>query len=412
MILPSDFVLTDVRVPACLLAEPARFGGQAEGGFRRGDLAIRQGRVAGIGPASGLPQVAARGRILLPALTDPHVHLDKCHTAHRLDGIGGDLTAAIAAQARDRAGWTEADIRARAERGLAEAEAAGVARLRSHVDWGTAADPTATPPAWPVLAELARDWAGRIDLQLSALIDTPALADPASARRIAARIAQDGGVLGLFVSLQPDRAAAVASAFDLAETHGLPLDFHVDEGLDPGLDGLSLIADEALRRGHRGPVLCGHASSLANLSGAALAGRLDKVARAGLAVVSLPTTNLYLQGRAPGATPDRRGITRLRELAAAGVTVALATDNVRDAFYPLGHHDPLAILGLAVAAAHLDPPFERWLPLVTTAAARAMGADPVFIDRARAADLILAEAADMADLLAAPARRPLSALLP
>lgn len=407
-----DHVLTDVRVPACLLADPDRFGGRPEDGFRRGDLLIRQGRIAGMGHWPNLPRLEGRGRILLPALTDPHVHLDKCHTAHRLPGIGGDLMAAIAAQGQDKARWTETDIRARAERGLGELCAAGVARVRSHVDWGTGTDPAAVPLAWPVMVDLARDWSDQIDLQLSALIDTPVLADPDTARCIAARIARDGGALGLFVSRQPDRAAAIAAAVDLADRFGLPLDFHVDEGLDPGMNGLSLIADEVLQRGHRGPVLCGHASSLANLAGAKLAATLEKVARAGLCVVSLPTTNLYLQSRQTGATPVRRGITRLHELADAGVTVALGCDNVRDAFFPLGTHDPLAILGLAVPALHLDPPFERWLPLVTTNASRAMGAAPVTIDRAGITDLLLAEAAEMVDLMAAPARVRLSTLTP
>ncbi|MCF1710362.1 amidohydrolase family protein [Tabrizicola sp. J26] len=407
-----DFVLTDVQVPTCLLVDPDRFGGKPEGGFRRGDLLIRQGRVAGLGHWPDLPRIEGRGRILLPALSDPHVHLDKCHTAHRLPGIGGDLVAAIAAQGRDKARWTETDIRARAERGLEELCAAGVTRVRSHVDWGTGTDPAAVPLAWPVMVDLARDWSDRIDLQLSALIDTPVLADPDTARGIAARIARDGGVLGLFVSLQPDRATAIAAAVDLADSFGLPLDFHVDEGLEPGMNGLSLIAEAMLQHRHLGPVLCGHASSLANLAGADLAATLDKVARAGISVVSLPTTNLYLQHRVTGATPDRRGITRLHELADAGVNVALGCDNVRDAFFPLGTHDLLAILGLAVPALHLDPPFERWLPLVTTNAARAMGAAPVEIDRAGVADLILTEASNMADLLATPGRSRLSSLTP
>ncbi|MFN3994492.1 MAG: amidohydrolase family protein [Tabrizicola flagellatus] len=409
---PPDHVLADVRVPVSLLAAPDRFGGRPEGGFYRGDLLIRQGRAAGMGDWPDLPRIEGRGRILLPVLTDPHVHLDKCHSAHRLPGIGGDLMAAIAAQGRDKARWTETDIRARAERGLAELCAAGVARVRSHIDWGTATDPAAVPMAWTVARDLSRDWSDRIELQLSALIDPPVLADPDLAGPIAARIARDGGVLGSFVSLQPDRAAAIAAAVDLSGRYGLPLDFHVDEGLDPAMNGLALIAEAVLRREHQGPVLCGHASSLANLSGADLGATLEKVAQAGLAVVSLPTTNLYLQSRQTGATPDRRGITRLHELAAAGVTVALGCDNVRDAFFPLGTHDPLAILGLAVPALQLDPPFERWLPLVTTNAARAMGAAPVAIDRAGSADLFLTEATDMADLLAAPARVRLSTLIP
>lgn len=411
---PADFVLADVRVPASLLAAPDTFGGREAGGWFAGAVVVRNGKIAGMakGDVPDLQQVPGGGRILLPGLTDPHVHLDKCHTAHRLPVIGGDLMAAIAAQADDKALWTPADIRTRAERGLSELFSAGVRQVRSHVDWGTGTDPAAVPLAWPVLVELEQEWSGRIELQLAALIDPAVLANASTARPIARRIGRDGGVLGGFISLQPDRAEAIATAVALAGTFDLPLDFHVDEGLAAGLNGLGLIADAVLRRGHRGPVLCGHASSLINLSGPALAATIDTVARAGLSVVSLPTTNLYLQGRSPDATPDRRGITRLHELATAGVTVALGNDNVRDAFFPLGHHDPLALLALAVPALHLDPPFDRWLPLVTTDAARAMGAEPFWIDHARLADLMLVEATDMASLLSAPARTRLSAIIP
>ena len=98
----------------------------------------------------------------------------------------------------------------------------------------------------------------------------------------------------------------------------------------------------------------------------------EKLVLAGIFVAALPTTNLYLQGRTEG-TPDRRGLTRVRELTDAGVQVVVGSDNVADAFCPLGQHDPMAALKLAVLTGHLDPPFDRWLPLITTNAARALG---------------------------------------
>lgn len=406
----SDTILADVRVPAALVAAPAAFGGLAEGEVLRGDLQIRAGRAVALLPPGTAGQASGLGgRIVLPRLVEAHCHLDKCFTAHRLAPGAFDLPAAISAQAADKAAWTEADIRARAERGLAELVAAGCRAARSHVDWGTATDPWAAPTAWGVLCELRRDWADRIDLQLSALPDIAAWADPSRAGALARRLARDGGVAGAFVLGQPQRAEGLRVLFDLAARHGLALDFHADEGLAEGLDGLDLIAAEALRTGFQGPVLCGHACGLMNSTGPALARRLDAIARSGLAVVGLPATNLMLQGRAAG-TPDRRGVTRLRELAAAGVTVAVATDNVCDAFFPTGRHDPLAALALAVPAAHLDPPLARWLPMVTTGAARALGLAPMTVDGAAVADLLLADAADTGTLLALPpgARRALT----
>jgi len=125
----------------------------------------------------------------------------------------------------------------------------------------------------------------------------------------------------------------------------------------------------------------------------------DKCARAGITICTLPITNLYLQGRTDG-TPDRRGITRLHELRAAGVKVAVGSDNVGDAFCPLGAHDPRAALALASVMAHLDPPLGEWLPAITTDAATALGQKPVTVDGAQLSDLLTCDVAHTADLIA------------
>lgn len=399
-------LIRDLAVPRSLLAAPDRFGGRTDKGLLRGDLLFQGGRIVGFtgAPPEGARVIEGGGRLLLPALVEPHVHLDKAFTAPRLPRIGGDLLAAIHAEEADKALWTDHDLRQRAERALAELVEAGVSHVRSHVDWGQGDDPAATPRAWGVLGEVAQDWAGRINLQLAALPAIDLLADPATADRIALQVARDGGCLGAWVLGHEARAEGIAAAFVLAERHGLPLDFHADEGQMPGLDGLALIVAEKLRTGFQGPVLCGHAVSLSDLAGDPLHRLLDDIARAQIALCALPTTNLYLQSRGQG-TPDRRGITRLAEAADAGVTTCLGTDNVQDAFYPLGRHDPLLTLALAVPALHLDPPLETHLPLVVTDAARAIGLPAPCVDRASPGNLILAEAAGMAALLSCPARR-------
>jgi cytosine/adenosine deaminase-related metal-dependent hydrolase len=71
---------------------------------------------------------------------------------------------------------------------------------------------------------------------------------------------------------------------------------------------------------------------------------LDKVARAGLSVVSLPMCNMYLQDRrADATTPRWRGVTLLHEMAARGINVAVASDNTRDPFYAYGDLDVLEV---------------------------------------------------------------------
>lgn len=389
-------ILHNVTVPLSLIRDPDRFGGVRDQDCLRGDLVIRDGRVLGMERSANADQPA---RMVLPRLTECHVHLDKCHSINRMEGVGGDLRYAIAAQAADRRGWTPSDIRTRAERGLKELISAGCGAVRSHVDWGREGDNLATSTAWPVLVELAHDYRDQITLQLAPLTGVDDLRDLTAVDTLGRQIAGEGGVLGSFVLDHAHRRDGIRNAFAVAEKYGLALDFHVDEGLADGLDGLEIIADIALETGFQGPVLCGHACSLMNLSGDRLTRLVDKLARAQIAVACLPTTNLYLQGRTNG-TPDRRGLTRVRELRAAGVAVLAGTDNVRDAFCPLGRHDPLHALALTVLGAHLDPPFGACLPMITTNAQTALGLAPIPVDGAAIGDLILFDAETMPDLLA------------
>jgi len=105
---------------------------------------------------------------------------------------------------------------------------------------------------------------------------------------------------------------------------------------------------------------------------------------AGIAVVSLPMCNLYLQDRAPGRTPRRRGITLLHELAARGIPLALATD-----FNPGTSPTPSLPLVMTVACLSLRLTPSEALAAVTVNAAAALGiGDEVgTIEPGRQADL-------------------------
>ncbi|MEQ6249128.1 amidohydrolase family protein [Sulfitobacter sp. HNIBRBA3233] len=393
----------DILVPRSLLRDPDTFGGTREGDCQRGRPQVRGGYLAGLEAAPPTD----RPCLLLPRLTEPHCHLDKCHTLPRMGPVAGDLMTAIEAQKRDKQNWTEQDIRTRATRGLNEARANGTGLMRSHVDWGKGAEP---PLSWQVLKEIAgqsRD----IALQLSPLTDVDDWAEPAFAKAVGGEVASVGGAVGVFLRGQPDVPAHLRAMFRAADKHGIALDFHVDEGLGD-LNGLEQVADIALETGFDGPILCGHAVSLMDRDAQAVERIADKLARAGIFVCALPTTNLYLQDRRDG-TPDRRGITRLRELRAAGVRVLTGSDNVSDAFCPMGQFDPMAALHLAALTAHLDPPMGDWLPLITTDAARALGHRAPLIEDTPLADCLISDATDTAGLVAGrtplrPARGDLS----
>ena len=404
----SPVVLRDARVPRALVARPAEFGGRAEHDCLRGDLLIEDGCVRRLLVPGVVVDDNAEsdlgGRVVLPRLAEPHCHLDKCHTVSRLGPVGGDLHRAMEDQRRDRTRWTRDDLRERSGRGLDELRSSGCGSVRTHVDWDADHVPEgAAPLAWDVIGELAGEIAPHMVVQRCALLSLEKFDDRSYVSGGARLLSATGGVLGVFVLGQARMAERLRRVVELAERLALALDFHVDESLERTPEGLDAIARVVTETGFEGPVLCGHACALMNLEGDALARLVETVARSGISIAALPATNLYLQGRGEG-TPQRRGITRVRELREAGVTVAFGSDNVADAFCPVRRLDPMHALALAVVTAHLDPPFGPWLASVTTDARRAIGLDPLPIDRARASDLLIADATHTSDVVRGASR--------
>ncbi|MEM0911663.1 MAG: amidohydrolase family protein, partial [Pseudomonadota bacterium] len=185
------------------------------------------------------------------------------------------------------------------------------------------------------------------------------------------------------------------------------VDFHVDEGMNPALNGIEIVADVLEKADFNGNVLCGHVCNLMNYEPARLQPLMEKLRSQNVSIGVLPATNLYLQGRTSG-TPDRRGLTRIKELNEFGINVAIGTDNVGDAFCPIGRHDPLNSLSLGVVAAHLDPPFNQWLDCITTNASQAIGLPPTHVDGAPIDKLLITNAKNTAELIAGAMPAPQS----
>ena len=352
------------------------------------DLSLRDGRITSVSGSA-----SRNGGFVLPLLSDAHVHLDKTFVSHRLPRQAGTLLDAIELAADDRARWDAEDIRARATRALRCAYGYGTGRMRTHVDW---TEPE-MPIAWPVLNELRAEWSSRIELQLAALVPLDLV--PEAGESIAARVAADGGVLGAFVYHNADLHAKVAQLFDLAERHDLFLDFHVDESLEPEDSGIDSIVEETDVRSFAKRVVVGHCCALSVRPAEVVRALLARLGAAGVSLCVLPTTNASLQDRVPCRTPRRRGIAPLHEARAAGVSVILASDNCRDAFYPWGDYDLWDVFRSAVPWAQLDP--AHWIGAITDAPAALFDAAPGIAKGANA-DFIHFEADGIDDAVSQP----------
>lgn len=366
----SAFQLLNAAVPDCLRGPSVPPRAQLALTIERGLVTrIEESRAA---QPSSLAKVDACGGIVTSALVDCHTHLDKAHLAAHRDFPAGDLMAAINAMEAAKTAWSRASLEQRVRFSLDRALSHGVRAIRSHVDY-TATTPAFVAPAMRDLRAEARDRG--IDLQLAPLIPLELVDDADWLDRIAASCPAMGGVIGFFVFKHNCTSQRLDRVFQVAREHDLMLDFHVDEGLDPALDGLSEIVRLARSCRLSQPILCGHNVSLATRQPDQLNQMLDAIAGAQLTLVMLPHPNLYLQDREPGRTPRHRGVMPFLEAHTRGIPVAIGTDNVRDGFYPYGDHDPLEALALAATAAQVPDPLGAFASTITTTPAKALGLD-------------------------------------
>ncbi|MEA3533131.1 cytosine deaminase [Rhizobium sp. CC-YZS058] len=392
---------------APLLIRHARLAGSS--GFSTHDLRVKDGRIETLAAGGTLAAepgeevIEADYGLVMPAFVDLHTHLDKGHITPRRANPDGSFKGAFDAVAADRAAhWTAEDVEARMEFSLRAAYAHGTAAIRTHLD--------SAPPqhaiTWPVFAKVRERWAGRIDLQAVALCGPDLALDKTVVDEIARTAKHYGGALGGAISLFDRAEEAIGNLVEAAGRHGLDLDLHIDESGDPASRSLSVLARTVLDRGFGGRVIAGHCCSLAIRPEAEVEETLALVAKAGIAVVSLPLCNLFLQDRTPNRTPRWRGVTLLHELTAAGIAVALASDNTRDPFYAYGDLDMMEVLRESVRIGHLDYPQDHlaaWFAAVSAVPASLAGfGRHGRIEVGASADLLLFRARNPGELFARP----------
>jgi len=395
--------LEPLRVPRCLLDPAASLPPPDRDGLVTVRIEHAEGRIKALDPVE-LP-ASLKLPLALTPLVDPHVHLDKAFTAAAFPNPTGTMAGALEANLRELRQRRGKQVLQRAGLALERAWRYGLRALRSHVD----SQAPAALEVWEALQQLRARWAGRVDLQLVALAPL-GFWRTADGARLARRVAGDGGLLGSvvgtsFAPLAWD-AMGLEALLAQAETLGCGLDLHIDENDAAPAHGVRALERLLARRGCRVPITCSHATGLALLPPAPLARLAERLAEAGVAVVALPFTNLWLLGKREGTTPLLRPQAPIQQLQAAGVRVAMGSDNVQDPWYPGGDFDPLELLRLAPLLSHQLPWRRRGLAPFTSEASRLLDLpwDGVLREGAPA-DLLVLGASSWGDLLARPPQR-------
>ena len=366
-----------------------------EGGAEPVDIGIVGDRIVEVAPRLEVraPQeLDVDGRLVTPSLVEPHVHLDAVLTVGQPRyNVTGSLFEGIEIWAERVQSLTREDVKDRAHRAIRCMLAHGVTHVRTHVD---VCDPNLT--ALKALLEVKQEVAPTVTLQIVAFPQQGIYSFPngEALMREAVRLGAD--VVGGIPHYEWTREYGerdVKFALALAAEHGLFADLHCDETDDDQSRFLEVLCAETIRLGLQGRVTASHTTAMHSYNNAYAYRLIRWIRQAGVHFVTNPLDNAVLQGRFD-TYPIRRGHTRIKELLANGINVAIGHDSIMDPWYPLGVGDPMQAAFVLVHYGQMSgiDEIRELLAMVTTRAARCLGMDDHRIGPQNPANLVVFEA--------------------
>lgn len=366
------------------------------------DVGVKGGRIVHLAEHSseGLPEarelVDVQGKLLLPGLVETHIHLDKALLLDRLSGDVTTLEDAIAKSGELKRFFTAADINERSMRVIRQAVIRGVTRMRCHVE----VDPVIGLIGMETTLALKERLRDVIDLQIVAFPQEGIFRDGVTQGLMERAISMGADVVGGITYNDRDLGEHLEFVFRLAQKNGLPVDLHADFSERPDQLAILEVVKMTERFGMQGKVSVGHLTSLGAVRKVRAEAIAEAISKAGIHVMCLPATDLYLNGR--GEEPATgRGLTPVRLLLDKGVNVVYGSNNIQNAFTPFGTADPLDIGLLVAQASHMGSEQDAKIvvEMATTRAAAALGLDSYGLRVGADADLVVCQAQDVRTLL-------------
>ena len=320
------------------------------------DIAIQEGRFVRIATdlsdATATREIDVAGRLVVPPFIDAHVHLDAVLTVGKPRyNSTGTLLEGIQIWSERKPDLTHEDVKRRALEEIRWEVAQGTLFIRSHVD---VCDPHLT--ALRALLEVREEVRDICDLQLVAFPQDGILSFPNGRELMRQAMELGCDLVGGIPHYEWTRDMGVEDvhyAFALAKEFNRDIDCHCDETDDPLSRFTEVMAADTLQQRWQGRVTASHCTAMHSYDNAYAFKLMRLLASAQVNVVANPFDNVVLQGRFD-TYPKRRGITRVKELLATGVNVALGHDSIMDPWFPLGRGDMLAAAQLALFLCHMS----------------------------------------------------------
>ncbi len=353
---------------------------------------LQDGTITDIGIEDGLitqlqPEIAgtaklefdATNQLAIPAFVNGHLHACKSFWREPLAklelGQNFDFTnmaARFGAISEIKRHYTPEEVAARAEKSILMALRHGTCAIRLFAD----VDSDAGLRALEGLIKVREQFREILTVQVVAFPQNGVFRARASTesllhQALELNIDAIGGIPWLEPS-EESQKAHVDLILELAKKHNRDAHFVLDDTEDPTSRSTEYVAARTIELGLQTRVHGTQANALAYYDDghAARVIRLLKEAKMTIfsnAHVALVTTNVRHQ-------PAPRGMTRVRELLAAGVPVATAQDDIDNPYYPFGRND---LLEVAQYMAHLGQfawgdEIDTVLEMVTSVPAKVM----------------------------------------
>ena len=374
-------------------------------------LGIKDGLIAQVGTDIELSECPAAQafdaghHLLSQAFVDAHFHLDSAQRfGQPRPNQSGTLREGIALWAELKPSLTRESIEQSAANYCRWAIANGILAIRTHVD---ISDPQLLAvEALLAVRERFKPW---LTLQLVAFPQDGLLRHPGAQENLIRALDMGVAVIGgipHFERTANEGTQSIEWLCRLAAERGLMVDMHCDESDDPNSRHIETLAANTIRFGLQGQVTGSHLTSMHSMDNDYAAKLMDLMVQADIHVIANPLINITLQGR-HDTYPKRRGMTRVPELMAAGLTVAFGQDCVMDPWYSMGSADMLEVahMGLHVGQMTGQTQVQQCYAAITTEPAAILGLPHPGLVPGAPADLVLLQASDPAQALRLRAAR-------
>ena len=358
------------------------------------DIAITGDRIAALGQldAPAVRTIDASGDLVSPPFVDPHFHMDAT-LSYGLPRVNasGTLIEGISLWGELREIATVDEMVERAVRYCDWAASMGLLAIRTHVD--TTPDHLRGVDA---MLEVKRRVAPYLELQLVAF-PQDGLYRAKNGRENLIRALDRGvdivGGIPHFERTMEEGTESVKDVARIAADRGLMLDIHCDETDDPMSRHVETMAAEVTRHGLGVRAAGSHLSSMHSMDNYYVSKLLPLIAESEMTVIPNPLINITLQGR-HDTYPKRRGLTRVKEMQALGITVGWGQDCVLDPWYSLGTGDMLDVAFMGMHVAQMTHPAEmaRCFEMVTHTNARIMNLEGYGLKVGDLASLVVIDA--------------------